>query len=104
MQIFQAGQEAIAIATNGLPVPMVVPDPRAYLLHKAWLSRQVDREPVKKQRDIEQAAMIAELRQSYLPQFPLEARYLRYLPKEMIRQASQTIEDTSAIRLPGLDF
>jgi hypothetical protein len=50
----------VAIAANGLPVRMKVPDPRAFLIHKSWLSNQVDRDPLKKQRDLHQAEILFE--------------------------------------------
>jgi transposase InsO family protein len=45
----------VGIDEDGWPVPIKVPDPRAFALHKAWLSTLTTREPVKKQRDLAQA-------------------------------------------------
>ena len=45
----------IGIGWDGVPVPMVCPDPRAFALQKLWLSSQVDRAPLKKGRDQAQA-------------------------------------------------
>ena len=59
--------DAVAVDEDGLPVPFRVPDPRAFALHKAWLSRQDRREPLKKQRDLAQAREIAQLIREYLP-------------------------------------
>ena len=50
--------EQVVIAASGAPVMMPVPDPRAFAIHKAWLSHQINREPVKKQRDLSQALMV----------------------------------------------
>lgn len=86
--------EQVVIAANGRPVLMPVADPRAFALHKAWLSQQHDREPVKKQRDLNQAKMLAGCLKEYLPNFPLEAeaiRQMKYLPKTMITQAMALI-------------
>jgi hypothetical protein len=86
--------EQVVIAANGRPVLMPVADPRAFALHKAWLSQQHDREPVKKQRDLNQAKMLAGCLKEYLPNFPLEAeaiRQMKYLPKAMITQAMALI-------------
>lgn len=96
--------ESVAIATNGLPVLMSLCDPRAFAIHKAWLSEQPDREPVKKQRDFNQAVLVAEMVVNYLPQFPFEAAAMKYLPAEVIKNASREIEKASDIRLPGMDF
>lgn len=59
--------EAVAVDDDGQPVPFRVPDPRAFALHKAWLSRQLSREPVKKQRDFAQAQEVAHLVREYMP-------------------------------------
>ena len=74
----------VAIAANGLPVRMKVPDPRAFLIHKAWLSNQVDRDPLKKQRDLHQAEIVFEAIKNYLPQYELQHEHLKYLPKKVI--------------------
>ena len=77
--------EQVVIAANGSPVMMPVPDPRAFAIHKAWLSHQADREPVKKQRDLNQALMVVNLLREYLPNLPLKAQDLRYFPKDVIK-------------------
>lgn len=76
--------EQVVIAANGSPVMMPVPDPRAFAIHKAWLSHQIDREPVKKQRDLNQALMVINLLQDYLPNYPLQKQDLRYFPKSVM--------------------
>ncbi len=40
--------EQIVIGEDGIPARMIVPDPRAFALHKFWLSRRPDREAEKK--------------------------------------------------------
>jgi hypothetical protein len=62
--------EAVGIDEEGWPTPMRVPDPRAFALHKAWLSKQVLREPLKKPRDWAQAQAVARLVQSEMPHLP----------------------------------
>ncbi|MCF8211865.1 MAG: nucleotidyltransferase domain-containing protein [Rhodoferax sp.] len=59
--------DTVAIDENGWPVPMRVPDPRAFALHKAWLSGQVSREPLKKPRDLDQAKALAQVVEAHLP-------------------------------------
>ena len=49
------------IGDDGFPALMVVPDPRAFSLHKLWLSKQEDREPVKRGRDQSQGIAAARL-------------------------------------------
>jgi hypothetical protein len=79
--------EQVVIASNGAPVMMPVPDPRAFAIHKAWLSHQVEREPVKKQRDLNQALMVVAILQEYLPHLPINTRDMRYFPKGVLKRA-----------------
>lgn len=79
--------EQVVIASNGAPVMMPVPDPRAFAIHKAWLSHQVDREPVKKQRDLNQALMVVAILQEYLPHLPMNTCDMRYFPKGVLKRA-----------------
>jgi len=64
--------DTVAIDEDGWPVPMRVPDPRAFALHKAWLSGQSSREPLKKPRDLDQARAVATLVQEHLPHLSFE--------------------------------
>ena len=64
--------DAVAIDEDGWPVPMRVPDPRAFALHKAWLSGLDSREPIKKPRDLAQALAVAQLVQDEMPQLSFE--------------------------------
>jgi hypothetical protein len=57
--------DEVAIAENGRPVPLNVVDPRVFALHKAWLSKRSDREPVKRERDAAQARVAADLATRY---------------------------------------
>jgi hypothetical protein len=56
----------IAIDDGGYPARFVVIDPRAFALHKAWVSFREDREPVKASRDFEQAEAAAIIATRYL--------------------------------------
>ena len=58
--------EAVAIAEDGYPVPLVCVDPRVFALHKAWISRDEARDPRKRTRDMEQARACAALATSRL--------------------------------------
>lgn len=64
--------DAVAVDEDGWPVPIRVPDPRAFALHKAWLSTLKDREPIKKPRDLSQARAVAEVLATHLPHLPIE--------------------------------
>ena len=78
--------ETVAIDEHGWPVPFRVPDPRAFAFHKAWLSQRIDREPVKKPRDLAQACAMAQLIRDTLPQYTF-AEPPMALPKAMANVA-----------------
>jgi hypothetical protein len=86
------------IGEDGFPSAMSVPDPRAFSLHKLWLSKQVNREAVKKQRDHDQAIAVANLIVKYLPQYKFKASELRMFPKALLIEAEKSI---SGLELPS---
>lgn len=79
--------QQIAIDARGFALRMTVPDPRAYALHKLWLSRRAYREPVKRVRDRHQAELMARLLVEHLPEFPLDDAALRQFPAT-VREAA----------------
>ena len=81
--------EQIVIGDDGRPSPITVPDPRAFALHKFWLSKQDDREPVKKQRDHGQSKAVGKLVIEHLPQYRFEASELRMFPLEVFQKATE---------------
>ena len=72
-----------AIAEDGLPVQLEVPDPRYFAAHKFWLSGRGDRDPLRRARDIAQAKAVAELVGSHLPGMHLDDRSLASLPSDL---------------------
>lgn len=48
-------------------------EPRAFALHKAWLSGLHEREPLKKPRDLDQARSVAKLVIDEMPHLPFES-------------------------------
>lgn len=56
------------IGSNGKFAEMLVPDPRAFVLFKAWMSKLENREAKKKPRDMKQARALAELIAERMPQ------------------------------------
>lgn len=101
-------REAVVIAQGGMPVMMSVPDPRAFALHKAWLSLQADREPVKRLRDKAQARILTKTVLEYLVQWEFDAKQLKYLEANMILEALDVIEsgedDGESLSLPQMKF
>lgn len=71
---------ATVLALSGRPFEMVVPDPRAYMLYKAWLSKEPTRNALKKGRDARQAEAVHALLVERLPQFSLAREHMRSFP------------------------
>jgi hypothetical protein len=80
----------IVVGEDGFPAAMTVPDPRAFAVHKLWLSQQTDRDPMKKRRDHSQAVAVCRLIVQYLPEFVFEPEALKMFPKAVVDQAAQT--------------
>jgi hypothetical protein len=74
--------EAIALDERGYPVRVVAIDPRAFALHKAWVSRREDREQLKAARDLEQAKAAADIATRYLKK-PFDGPDLSALPNTL---------------------
>lgn len=88
--------EALMIDVNGYPAPIVVPDPRIWMVHKMWLSKRPLREPVKAQRDAGQARLVRSLLlDRRLPQYPLDERFLGGLPHPLRNAAEELMRTTS---------
>jgi len=79
--------EATAIDEKGEPLRIVTSDPRIFAVHKFWLSRRIDRDPIKRRRDAGQARAVAALVAGYFPHLPFAAADLRVLPKEVVAEA-----------------
>lgn len=80
--------EEIAIAEDGLPVRIVTVDPRAYALHKVWLSKRIGRQAIKRTRDLAQAKMVAELAVKWLA-LSFDDDALTALPSELVSYAHE---------------
>jgi len=76
--------EAVAIDERGYPIRIIAIDPRAFALHKAWLSKRPDREPLKTIRDLEQAKAAAAIAVRYL-RLPFDSQVLEHSPVLMNR-------------------
>jgi len=77
-----------------MPEPMIVPDSRAFSLHKFWLSNQDDREPIKKNRDRGQAIAVGKLVVEHLPQYRFDASELRMFPLEIVQKTIELFKLT----------
>ena len=86
---------AMAIDAAGFPVRLVVPDPRAFAVHKLWMSRRADRDPLKRSRDAAQAGAVAGLVARYLPHLPFRTDDLRSFPRDVVVQAASLFAGAS---------
>lgn len=74
----------VVIGDDGVPAPMVVPDPRAFSVYKIWLSSQPRREPVKRERDRLQGLAVTQLVRERITYLPFENEDLKAFPKEVV--------------------
>lgn len=79
--------EATAIDEKGIPLRIVAPDPRAFAIHKLWLSTQPGRSPLKRHRDRAQSEAVAQIVSRYLTFLDYDHRELSALPKELFDRA-----------------
>jgi hypothetical protein len=87
----------MAIGEDGFPVELVVPDPRYFALNKLWVSQQLDRDPVKKPRDYQQAKVVANIALNYLG-MTFDEEFLQVFPesiREQIPELIKGLEQTS---------
>ena len=85
--------EQVVIGEDGYPATMIVPDPRAFAIHKLWVSEQKNREAVKKTRDRSQALAVCKVTLGYLPEFPFRRDELRMFPVDIVSDAAQVLEN-----------
>lgn len=72
--------QSTVVGQDGLPAPMVSPDPRAFAVYKQWLSEQPDREPGKVKRDRQQAAATIALVREKFSHLSLDENAERMFP------------------------
>jgi hypothetical protein len=82
---------AIALDEGGYPVRIEAVDPRAFALHKAWVSSLPEREPLKRNRDYDQAIAVARVAERCL-NLPFDSEDLSALPIELRQQAARLLK------------
>ena len=82
--------EEVVMADDGLPVWVSCLDPRAYALHKVWVSQQLTRDATKKRRDAEQARAVAAVANDYL-NLSFNSQDLTALPRELVKVATELL-------------
>lgn len=75
--------DEMVIGTDGLPARMVCVEPRVFALHKAWLSKQPDRQNLSRPRDRQQARVAAQIAANYLA-MKIDKRFLKRMPAELV--------------------
>jgi hypothetical protein len=87
--------ERVAVGTDGDPVWMSCIDPRVFALHKLWLSKQPERDAIKRKRDFEQARVVAHVARDYLD-LKFDAKELSALPLELVRDGAVLMAEVGA--------
>jgi hypothetical protein len=74
--------EQVVVGADGVPLRMVVPEPRTFALHKLWVSRRDDRNPLKSIKDLAHARIVGKVAATHLG-LPLTVKAMSWLPKEL---------------------
>jgi len=85
--------EQVVFDATGMPVLLNAIDPRAFLLHKWYVSKQPDRDRVKAIRDETQARSVASLLRNQLPQLPYGKAIHKIFPASVRKQAWSEIDE-----------
>jgi hypothetical protein len=83
--------DSVVVDERGFPLPISAPDPRAFALHKLWLSERLDRDPLKRRRDARQAVAVAAAVIRYVPQLPFKDEALQALPQALRARAPELV-------------
>lgn len=70
----------VAVSVEGIPAPMVAPDPRTFALRKFWLARRTGRDPADRERDARDGATLLEALAAGMPGFRLHEGLAGTLP------------------------
>lgn len=80
--------EAMAIDQRGYPTRIVASDPRAFAVHKLWLSARLDRAPEQRARDLAQARAVGQLVASHMPHLAFDPKALKSFPRPLVEAAT----------------
>ena len=86
---------SIAVSEDGLPVWISAADPRWWAAHKLWLSSEQSREPIKRQRDRDQARAAAEMLAKTWPDTDLSDTVLAAIPASVRQQLRDAVTDAT---------
>ncbi|KZY34649.1 MULTISPECIES: GSU2403 family nucleotidyltransferase fold protein [unclassified Oleiphilus] len=85
--------EQIVFDSKGMPVRLNAIDPRAFVLHKWYVSKQPDRDRVKAVRDESQARSVASLLRSQLTHLSYGKAINKIFPSRLQDQVSKDIDE-----------
>jgi hypothetical protein len=68
-------------------------DPRIWVAHKLWLSKRLDRDPIKRKRDETQARAVAHIVNEHLPHLRFITDEMRMLPKDVFVEAKPMFDN-----------
>ncbi|SEK41475.1 hypothetical protein SAMN04488129_10264 [Halomonas daqiaonensis] len=85
--------DAIVFDERGMPLRLTTVDPRAFVLHKWYVSHRRDREPMKRYRDEAQARLVAALLSNELRDLPITRAIRRIFPSTLSDQAAEEVDD-----------
>jgi len=74
----------VVVDARGWPVPMIVPDPRYFALHKLWLSKR--RPGPKRAKDERQGEALLEAVRRDMPHYSMDDTFLSSLPPSLREQ------------------
>ena len=83
--------ERIILDERAMPFVISAPDPRAFALHKLWLSERSDRDPAKARRDYEQARLVAMIVDRYLVDRNFDDPALLGIPAALRARAAELL-------------
>lgn len=85
--------ESVVFDSKGMPLRVNAIDPRAFVLHKWYVSQQTDRAPLKKHRDQSQARSVASMLANELPHLPKGKAIAKIFPNIVKDAASNEIDE-----------
>jgi len=85
--------EAITFDDRGMPLRLRTVDPRAFVLHKWFVSQQPDRNSLKRNRDEDQARLIATLIRREMTDLSPSKAIQKIFPNFVSRQATDAMDD-----------
>jgi len=84
---------AVVFDERGMPLRVDTVDPRAFVLHKWYVSRQPDRNPLNKHRDAAQARLLNSLLQHELTELTTTRAVSRIFPAPIRQSARESLDD-----------